>query len=223
MSKTLIKPKIYPMMILAGIEFVSVAILSAVFEVEFYNALPLLISAIIMFMQTRVNRYAFLIGSINSLIYALAYFYMKLYGSMLSALLFSFPLQIVTFLNWQKHTHKGTTEIKRFSNKGRIYLFSAMAVIWIAMYIGFSAVGSSYVIWDNSVLVIGTAGTVLCTLRYSEYAILNVISSVINVVLFACMSADDITKIIWLIYSVYCVICLAVTFKKTHNGIRREK
>jgi len=217
------KFEITPMIILASIEFIVVAVLSVILKIEFYNALPLLISAVIMFMQTRVSRYAFLIGSINSLIYAFAYFHMKLYGSMLSALLFSFPFQIATFLNWQKHTHKGTTEIRRFSNKGRIYLFSAMAVIWIAMYIVFSAVGSSYVIWDNSLLVIGTAGSVLCTLRYTEYTILNIISSVINVVLFACMSADDITKIIWLIHSVYCVICLAVTFKKTHNGIGGEE
>lgn len=217
------KIQITPMIVLASIEFIIVAVLSVILKIEFYSALPLLISAVIMFMQTRVNRYAFLIGSINSIIYALAYFYMRLYGSMLSALLFSFPFQIITFISWQKHTREGVTEIRRFSNKGRICLFSAMAVIWIVMYIVFSAFGSSYVIWDNSVLVIGTAGIILCTLRYSEYAILNIISSVINVVLFSCMSAHDITKIIWLIYSVYCVICLAVTFIKTHNGIRRKE
>lgn len=217
------KFEITPMIILASIEFIVVAVLSVILKIEFYNALPLLISAVIMFMQTRVSRYAFLIGSINSLIYAFAYFCMKLYGSMLSALLFSFPFQIITFISWQKHTREGVTEIRRFSNKGRICLFSAMAVIWIVMYIIFSAFGSAYVVWDNSLLVIGTAGIILCTLRYAEYAILNIISSVISVVLYACMSADDITKIIWLIHSVYCAICLAVTFKKTHNGIGREE
>lgn len=217
------KKKLSPMVILASAEFIAVAILSVVFKVKIYDALPLLISAVVMFMQTRVNRYAFLIGGINSIIYALAYFYMKLYGLAISTFLLSFPLQIITFINWNKNTHKGTTEIKCFTFKGRVLLFVGMAAVWAVLYVVFSALGSAYLILDNTVTVIGVVATIICMLRYSEYAVLQFITSVVNVILFAVMTADDISKIIWLIYSVYCVICAAVIFSKTHKGIRSEE
>ena len=223
MSKAIIKNKISPMVILAGIELISVAVLSIVLKVKIISALPLMISAVVMFMQTRVNRYAFLLGSINSLIYVGAYISMKLYGSAFSALLLSFPFQIAAFINWQKNTTKGTTEIKRLSNKARLLLFVSMAAIWVVLFLLFNFLGSAHVVLDNTIAVVGIVSSVLCLLRYAEFSVFQIISSLVNVVLFSIMTKSDTTKVIWLIYSIYCVICCSITFIKTRNGIRREE
>lgn len=214
--------KIPPMIYLAILEFIAVVVLSIVFEAKFFDTLPLLISTFVMFMQTRVNRYAFILGGVNSIIYAAVYVGMGLYGSAASALLMSFPLQIITFINWQRNTHKGTTEIKRFSTKARLIILACMVGMWALLYVIFSALGSAYLVLDNTVTVIGTAATVICILRYCEFAALQMVSSAVQVVLYASMTVDDKSRIIYLIYSVYCFICVTVTFIKTRNGIRSK-
>ena len=217
------KTKITPILLCTIAEFIAVSVLSVVFKVEFYNALPLLISAVVMFMQTGVSRYAFLVGGINSVLYSLVYFSMELYSGALSAIAISFPLQILTFVNWTKNTRRGKTDIKCFSKKGRLLLFVGMAAVWVVLYGLFSVMDSPYILFDNTVTVIGMASTFLCLFRYSEYSVFQIVSSTIRVVLFVNMTADDPSRIIWLIHSVYCVICAAATFRKTHKGIRSER
>ena len=212
--------KIPPTVFLAAIELVTVAVLSVILKVEFINALPLMISAIVMFLQTRVNRYSLLLGAANSLIYFIALFSMKLYGQAFTALLMSFPLQFASFINWHKNTAKGTTEIKRLSNKARLILFISMVATWIVLYAIFKAVSSAHVVLDNTITVVGIVSSILCLLRYAEFSVLQIISGSINIVLFSIMTSSDITRVIWLIYSIYCVVCSAITFIKTRNGIK---
>lgn len=56
------------------------------------NILPLYVSLVIGMLQSRVNRFASLMGSLNSVLYGVVYIYFNLYGSALSALLFSCPI-----------------------------------------------------------------------------------------------------------------------------------
>lgn len=211
-----------PMIYLAIVAFIAVVTLSIVFEARFFDTLPLLISTVVMFMQTRVNRYAFILGGLNSIIYAAVYVGMGLYGSAASAFLISFPLQIITFINWQRNTHKGTTEIKRFSTKARLVILACMAGMWALLYVIFSALGSAYLVLDNTVTVIGVVAAIICILRYCEFAALQIMSSAVQVVLYASMTTDDKSRIIYLVYSVYCLICVTVTFIKARNGIRSK-
>lgn len=220
MEKTLTINKMPPTVFLAAIELISVTVLSIILQISPLRALPLMISAIVMFLQTRVNRYSLLLGAVNSLLYVAAFIYMKLYGQALTALLMSFPFQIASFINWQKNTTKGTTEIKRLSNKARLYLFLSMIFVWVILYIIFNALGSAHVVFDNTITVVGIVSSVLCLLRYAEFTIFQIISSTTSIVLYSIMTGDDIANVIWLIYSVYCVICSAITFIKTRNGIK---
>ena len=54
--------------------------------------LPLLISVGVLFLQSRVSRFAFLLGALNSIIYAASFWKMTLYTSSFYVLLFSFPI-----------------------------------------------------------------------------------------------------------------------------------
>ena len=198
--------------IIAAITFVLIVIFSIGFKVNILNVLPLLVSIFIMFLQSRVNRYAFLIGSLNSIFYAIAYFYMTLYSLALYALLVSFPIQIFTFFSWKKNTQNGRTETKSLSLRGRIIMFALMVLIWLALFLIFSAFNSTYLILDNTLSVLGIVTSVLCALRFSEYAILQTASTVANLVLYGFMITNDLSKIVWLIFSLYSATCSILAF-----------
>ena len=179
---------IYPLKILAFFVLIYLVFGTFFFRLHIANVLPLFVSVVTMFLQSRVNRYAFLIGALNAVLYAVAYFYMTLYSSAAYALFISFPLQVITFFSWQKNTRQGVTNTRSFTKKGRLMLFLFMALTWTLLFILFSALESEYLIVDNTVAVIGIVATLLCTMRYSEYAALQVLTNCISIVLYSYMT-----------------------------------
>ena len=93
-----------------------------------YMTLPLTISIFIMLLQTGINRYALLLGGVNSIIYAIVDFAMGLPASGWYALLFSFPLQIIAFINWNRNKYKSSTVLKSLSTKARIVVGVLFAI-----------------------------------------------------------------------------------------------
>lgn len=204
--------KIDHIKVIAGITGVAIIVCAICFKIPVFDFLPLVISVFVLFMQTGINRYAFVLGGLNSCLYAVANIRMTLYASAAYALLVSFPLQIITFLNWQKNTQKGKTATKNLSIKGRLLLFGLMAAGWLLLYVIFSVFGSEYLVFDNTLTVIGIVGTVLCLLRYSEYAVMSLISAPFSIYLYITMTLSDPSRVVWLIFSIYCLICNVTTF-----------
>ena len=75
------------LMILLGVTALGITVTGIVFHQAFLRILPLYISLVISLLQSRVNRYASLLGGFNSLLYALVYVYYELYGSAVYAVL----------------------------------------------------------------------------------------------------------------------------------------
>lgn len=200
------------MRILAAAVFIVILTGAVLFQLPVLNALPLLISTVVMFLQARVNRYAFLLGSINAALYAIAYFQMTMYSTAAYALLVSFPLQLLTFFNWRKHTYKNATETRTLSTAMRILLFLGMAEVWLILFLIFSAFDSSYLILDNTTSVLGIVGTLLCAWRYAEFTMIQWVSTFVSIVTYTVMTIDDPSRCVWLIYSVYACICSIITF-----------
>lgn len=92
-----------------------------------------------------------------------------------------------------------------------------MAVVWLMLFAIFSAFDSSYLILDNTLAVIGIAASFLCFLRYSEYSLLQTISTTVTIILYSIMITDDISKIVWLIFSIYSAICSVIAFINTNR------
>ena len=207
-----IKTFFTPIRILTAIEFIIILTGAIVFQLPLFNALPLLISTVVMFLQARVNRYAFLLGSLNSLLYAIAYLQMTLYSSAAYALLVSLPLQMFTFFNWRKHTYNNATQIRTLSIPMRILLFAGMGGAWLILFFIFSVFGSSYLILDNTVSVLGIVGTLLCAWRYAEFTMIQWISGLAGLVTYTVMTFDDPSRCIWLIHTVYTCICSIITY-----------
>ncbi len=192
--------------------FVCIITCGIIFKTAPIKVIPLCISCVIMFLQANVNRYAFLLGGLNSLIYAASSISMKLYVGALNCVAVSFPLQIITFINWNKNTRDGQTETKKLAFKGRLLVFGITAGLWVLLFVIFSGLDSPYIALDNTASVIGIITTVLCLLRYSEYAVLQVIGGVVSMATYIRLTMDDISNIVWIIYMGYSLVCTVVAF-----------
>ena len=169
--------------ILELITFTLVVSSAIVFKLSFFKLLPLCVSLVVMFLSAKVSRYAFLLGGVNSILYAVSYFSMTLYSNAAYALAVSFPLQIITFINWRKKSTGEKTELRRLSVKQLTVSVILFAVAWIALFFIFFFMGSSYMILDNTSTLLGIAVTILTMLRFKEYAPLQIVSGLLTLVL----------------------------------------
>ena len=176
-----------------------------------FMTLPLTISIFIMLLQTSVNRYAFLAGGLNSIIYAIAYMHMGIYASGWYALLFSFPLQIITFLNWKKHAYKNSTTLKSLSCKMRIIIAIAFTICLSIVFAVLYKNGSAYAILDSIASVLGILTTTLSMLAYKEYPFISLVGGLITIFLNTQVCMNDFSQLPYLIYSVYSYICTIIT------------
>ena len=206
--------KIYklPMFWMALCLLVVIITCGIIFKTHPIKVVPLCISCFVMFLQAIVNRYAFLLGGLNSIIYGFTGIAMKMYSSAANAFLVSFPLQVITFINWHKNTKDGETETKKLNTKARLGLLGGMIVFWGILFLIFSFLDSPYIILDNTITVLGFVSTALCMFRFSEYAILQLVGSCVSFVTYIIMTVDDISNIVWIIFTAYSLVCTVVAF-----------
>jgi len=217
-NKTLKQMLLDPIKIFAAAVAVTIGVLSVIFKIHPLLALPLFVSVVISFLQSKVNRYCFLIGAINAIFYAAAYYIMTLYSTAAYALLISFPLQAVTFITWNKKTSGGETQTRKMSARTRILLAISMIAAWVILYLVFHSLGSDYLIFDNTITVIGIVGTIIAAMRFAEYAFIKVASDCINIALYITMMITDHTNVIWLIFTVYSATCAMIAFIKMNKA-----
>ncbi len=210
------------MFILMGVTCVAITATGIVFGQEFFHILPLYVSLVIALLQSRVNRFAPLLGGVNSILYAVVYFTYTLYGQALYALLVSCPLQLVTFFNWSKRKYGESVRFKKMTSKGLLLTLSGFAVAWVGMYVVMSALGSSYMLLDNTITLFGILITVLTMLAYVEYTYLMIPSCLINVVLYVVMLRDAPEQATYLVFSIYSLICNTIAFVHARKLYREQ-
>lgn len=198
--------------ILMGISAVLITFFGIYFKQSFLRILPLYISLVVGLLQSKVNRYACLVGSMNSLLYGFVYFYYDLYGSLFSALLFSFPVQLLTFIRWNKNKWEHSTVLKKLSLKQRLLLSAGFIVSLIAMWIILPLIGSQYVFLDSLTNMLGIIIYFLTMFAYVEYTFLMLINGVIGIALYIEMLAESPEMSTFLVYSVYSFICIFMAF-----------
>lgn len=211
--------------ILMGCTAVLITAAGIYYKQSFLRILPLYISIVIGMLQSRVNRYASLIGSINSLLYGAVYVYFNLYGSAFSAFLFSFPIQLLTFLRWNKNKWEHSTVLRKLTAKQRILIAGGFVAALIAMWIILPLIGSQYVFLDSLTNILGILIYFLTMFAYVEYTFLMIINGVIGTVLYITMLGDSPEILTYLIYSVYSFICIVFAFfrsKKIYDSQQTE-
>ena len=153
-----------------------------------------------------IVRHGYLLGGLNSIIYAVGYFMLGLYSSMTFAVVFSFPMQILTFIRWSRHPYKKSTVMRRVSGRARVISAAAFIAAWAVCYFILRHFGSSYILFDNTVTLLGTAVTFLALFAFIEANYISAVCAVINLIMFMVISFKTPENITYVIYSVYALI-----------------
>lgn len=223
MSKTSLSKKDVFIFILMGCTAVLITVAGIYYKQSFLRIMPLYISLVIGMLQSRVNRYASLIGSINSLLYGAVYIYYNLYGSALSAILFSFPIQLITFIRWNKNKWEHSTVLKKLSTKQRLLILFGSVLALVAMWILLPMIGSQYVFLDSVTNMLGILIYFLTMFAFVEYTFLMIINGVIGSALYVTMLDETPEIITYLIFSVYSFICIVFAFFQARRLYNKQQ
>jgi nicotinamide mononucleotide transporter PnuC len=213
-----------PIFLLIFVTAIGITVTSLIFKQSFLRILPLYISLLVLFLQSGVNRFAPLIGGINSVIYAVVYFYYGLYATALFSLLFSAPLQIITFIRWSHHRVGNTTELRKLSTKQRLTIISIFVLVWALVCYILIRVSSDYALLDTSVSLLGILTTFLMLFGYIEYTVLQVVSGVVTIALYINMIVNGVSEQVpYLVFAIYSLICICISVKTARKLFKHQE
>lgn len=211
-------------------DFIPIAVMAVLltaagiyFHQSFFRILPLFISLAVMILQSKVSRYAFLLGGLNSILYAVVYLYYGLYGVAAQAFLFSFPMQIITFFNWKKNSEKASVKFRRMSGKMMALCIAAFAVSWAALFFVLKKLGSDYAVLDNTVTLLGIFASVLAVPAFIEYTYLNLSVAIVNIFLYIQVIPAHHDQVTYLIYGIYSLICVSMHFVRARKMWKNQQ
>lgn len=197
-------------------------------EQSFIKTLPTLITLVVLIMSVRANRYAFLVGASNCLLYAIAYMSEEVYFSAANAVLVSMPIQIFSFFHWSKHK-AGKTASELVQMKWWQLLLSVFIIFpaWAGCYFGLSAFfEGNMALLDSLVFVLGILISTLIAFRFVEGQYFNVISCLIGLAMWILICIKDPSNINFVIISVYNLfrtVQAAVNWTLLYRRMRDEK
>ncbi|MBQ8409466.1 MAG: nicotinamide mononucleotide transporter [Clostridia bacterium] len=174
-------------------------------EQTFLKTLPTLITLVVLIMSVRANRFAFLVGASNCVLYTIAYMGEGLYFSAASAFLVSLPIQVFSFFHWSRHK-EGKTRSTLVRMKPWLLISSTVAIFpaWIGCYFGLSAfITGNYPVIDSLVFVLGILISALIAFRFVEGQYFNLASCLISLGMWIAICVDDPSNINFLIISCY--------------------
>lgn len=201
---------------------VLITVTGIVFRQSALRIAPLYVSLVVGLLQTRASRFAYLLGGLNCLLHTAAGISMGLYASAASALLFSCPLQLVTFWRWGKKSYKHSTEFHTL--KVWQWLVGGAAVV-IAFSIMQFALGkvSSHPVLDNLGVVLGLAVSLLSLLSFREYSWIMLVTGSLSVYLYILMTIENPAQSTYLIYATHSMICVVAQFFSVQKLYAEQK
>lgn len=188
--------------ILVGIMIIAFAIRNGQTVIK---TLPTLITLVVLIMSVRANRYAFLVGASNCVLYTIAYVSEGVYFSAASAFLVSMPIQIFSFFVWSKHK-SGKTKSELIRMKWWQLLLSIVAIFpaWAGCYFGISGlIGGNEPLLDSLVFVLGLLISALVAFRFIEGQYFNIVSCLLGLVMWIAIFIEDPSNVNFVIISCY--------------------
>jgi nicotinamide riboside transporter PnuC len=209
---------------LVGILIVIFAILK---EQTLLKTLPTLITLVVLIMSVRANRYAFLVGASNCVLYTMAYLSEGLIFSAINAFLVSMPIQLFSFFVWSRHK-EGRTQSALVRMRWWQLLVSILAIFpaWAGSFFGLGAFfEGNMAILDSLIFVLGILISVLIAFRFIEGQYFNVVSCLLNLAMFIMLcieSPDNVNFLIISVYNLFRVVQAAINwsllYKRNQNG-----
>ena len=194
----------YIPMALAAILMITFAIIN---EQSFIKTLPTLVSLVVQILSIRANRYAFLIGGTNAMLYCVAAYQEGLYFSILSNILISTPLQYLSFIMWNKKKSAKDarkTQLRVLKPYSRIMIIVATLIAWIPFYfLCRSFFTGDLVVLDSLVFVWGITVALLAAFRYIDSQYLNLFPCAAGIYMWAVICISTPSNLNYLIISFY--------------------
>jgi len=209
--------------IIIAVTGIAILVAGILCKQHFLLMVPLFISLFVMAFQSEANRFGALAGAVNSLIYTGAYIYMGVYASAASAVLFSFPMQLMTFFNWRKNAYKSTVVFKSMSKKIRILSFSGFLILWAVLSLVFIHLDYEYAVLDSGSFLLGFIVPVLTMLAYIEYTYLWIVQAIVGLLLSVQMVIVDYRQTTYLIYSIYCFYCIICAYINVRKFYKEQQ
>ena len=210
---------IYFLMAVTG---VLITVTGIYYKQSFLRILPLYNSLIIAMLQSRVNRYSNLFGSINSLLYAAVYFYYGLLASAFQAILFSFPMQLITFIRWNKNKWEKSTVLRKLSWKHRIILSVCYAAALFIMCKVLPLFGAKNVFLDSATNILGVFILFMTMFAFVEYTFCMIVNGIIGIILYIPMLSETPDILPFLIFSVYSFICIVFAYFEAQRLYKKQ-
>ena len=212
--------------LLLAVSAILITVTGIIFEQKILLMIPLYVSLVVGLLQSRANRFAFLLGGANCIIYTVAYLIMGLYGQAFSTLLWSCPIQLVTFWQWNRRSYKHSTEFKRLGPIHWLLGGVAFIVSFIVLRFVLTSAEGSYRTLDSLITIVGFIVSLLSMFSYREYSWLMLVTCALNLTLFLVMTLDDPAQSTYLVYAVNSMICVIMQFfsvRKLYAEQKREK
>ena len=201
-----------PRLVLMAITAILITVTGIVFHQSAFRILPLYISLVIAFLQSRANRFAPLLGGFNSILYAVVYLYLGLYASGAYALLFSCPLQLLTFARWSRSKYKESTTFRALTIKQRLLTAVGFCGLYLILCTVLHFAGSDYSLLDSLTTLLGILISILTMFAFIEYTWLMLPSGVVGICLDLSVSVNHPEQITYVIYACYSLICVTIGF-----------
>lgn len=168
--------------------------------------LPTLITLVVQILLARASRWAFLVGGINSILYALCYFDEGLGFQAFFAILISMPIQIYSYFNWKRNTVGGTPKLRTLSLYTKIATAVSILAVWLLCQHLLADLISSdgkHVLLDTLLFTLGITVTILSSVRYVDSQYIGLLSSVISLILWITITVEEPCMINYVIISAY--------------------
>ena len=185
------------------------------------KTLPTLITLVVQLLLVRANRFAFLLGAANSLIYGVAYWTEDLYFSMISTVLISAPIQIYSFFHWRAHSGGLHTRLRLLPLPRLLIILLLTLGGWLMLYFSCKSLfaTAAYPLWDSLLFVLGITISLLVARRAVESQYINLISCVISIVIWILLTVrtpGDINYVIISFYNLFRVAQAAVSWTRQY-------
>ena len=212
-----------------SLTFILQVVGAIIFKQSFIRTFPICFSLVIALVNSRANRYGFLLGASNCVIYAIVFFSSRLYGSF-GQTLASLILQLVAFFMWNKKSYKQATVFRKLKTLWSFLLHVATIVAWLVAFYVMSKTDANMAILDSFVLIAGTACAITDIFAIVDTIVLRVLSVLCQLAMWLIIVAKgsifDITYVIFYLYSVYMTIRLCVKWVllyKEQKALREQK
>ena len=177
-----------------------------------FKTLPTIVTLFVQLLLMSANRYAFLLGGCNSVIYSIVYFIEGIHFSAISALAVSFSLQIYSFFNWGNNSKSGQVSLRWLSAKYKAVTAGAAIGLWSLCYFWLSRYMVLRIpLLDTVTFSLGIICTVLSAVRYIESQYINIISCTLSFVMWVILTIQNPSNANYVIISIYNLYCVTLT------------